>query len=559
MTPRRPVVLLAVAAFLAGAVALERDREAPAVGDGAVRLERLAPTVEADGALSSTWFCAAGTSLGAEGAAEQLVVIENAGSDTVEATLTAYGDEGQQGVEAVELPPASRTQVAVSSIVDASWAGVLVESPAGEIAVQHLLSGNGMRTAGPCASSVAPTWYLPVGTTVLGVEHRLVLFNPFPDEAVVDLTFETETDTRRPSAYQALVVAGRSVKVLDVSSEVTVREQMATTVVARSGLVVAEQLAIVAADSDLPPGMAVLLGAPAAVTSWAIPDGPALREGDDVHVVVFNPGGQQAEVDVSLLVADPSAVGVVEPYELSVRPGQFEVIDLRADQRLPDGVGWSAVVQSRNGQPVVAARAERRAAREGVGPAELTVLGSPVGATRWDVPLGNLSSSGPARVVVANPAVAEPVSVSVSAIGDGTVEPVGAADELRVGPGARVVIDLGRLDASTAWSLRVEADRAVVVEASVAFADDGGLAAWIGLPSRPTLSLLPDAVADVAVSPTVVLDGSPIGTAPLGTAPVGAAPTGTTPSGTTPAGTTPPGNAPAPEDGSSSTTAAVDG
>lgn len=554
MTPRRPVILLAVAAFLAGAVAIERDDDTPAVSNSVVRLERLAPTVEAAGARSSIWFCAAGTALGADGIAEQLVVIENAGPDAILATLTAYGDEGQQGVEAVELPPASRTQVAVSSFVEASWAGVVVEAPVGEIAVQHLLSGNGMRTTGPCASSVAPTWYLPVGTTVLGVDHRLVLFNPFPDEAVVDLIFETETDTRRPSAYQALVVAGRGVKVLDVSSEVTVREQMATTVVARSGLVVAEQLAIVNADSDLPPGMAVLLGAPAPVTSWALPDGPPLREGDDVRVVVFNPGGQQAEVDVSLLVDDPSAVGVVEPYELSVRPGQFEVIDLRADQRLPDGVGWSAVVQSRNGQPVVAARAERRAARDGRAPVELTVLGSPVAAARWEIPLGNLSRSGPARLVVANPAVAEAVVVSVSAIGDGRVEPVAAAEDVRVEPGARVVVDLGGLDESTAWSLRVEADGAVVVEASVVFADDGGAAAWIGLPVRGTLSLLPDAVADVDVSPTVVLDGSPIDTAPDGTAPLG-----TTPPGTAPAGTAPPGTGPRPEDGSSSTTAAVDG
>lgn len=522
MKARRALIVLLVPAFIVGALAAERVREDDAAPPE-VHLERMMPVVAAPGAQSGTWFCAAGTAAGPDGIAEQLVVLENAASEARRATLTAYGDEGQRASQVVDLPAASRTQVPVTSLLTAAWAGVLVEVDGGEVAVQHVLTGPAGRAAGPCASSVSPTWYLPTGTTVLGVAHHLVLFNPFPDEAVVDLTFETETDTRTPPELQGLVVPGGSVEVVDVSAVVTVREQLATQVVARSGLVVAEQVEVVGEDSDLPAGIAALLGAPTAAPTWYLPAGPPLADGRSVAVVVYNPGDSPAEVDVQVLIDDAAQQGMVEPFEVTVRPGQFEVVDLRQDERVPLGVGWAAYAQSRNDVPVVAARVIRTG-----GEAEpkglATTLGSPLMATRWEVPLGSLAEVGPVQLAVVNPTIGDPATVSVSALRDGTSAAVASAQDVAVPPGARAVLDLSALGDGAGASLRIDASGPVVVEVATTFAAGKGFSSWIAAPVDGTLALLPLAVTDVTTSPTVVLDGVPVDTAPAGTSPPGTGP-----------------------------------
>lgn len=505
MKANRLLIVLLVPAFIAGAILAERTSDAPAPPASTATLTRAMPTVAAPGARSSTWFCAAGTASGADGAAEQLVVLENAGAEPRQAVLTAYGDAGEVGTQVVDLPAHARTQVPAASLVTAAWAGVLVEVDGGEVAVQHVLSGPTGRATGPCASSASPTWFLPTGTTVLGVTHQLVLFNPYPDEAVVDLRFETDQDTRTPPELQGLVVPGRSVKAVDVSAVVTVREQLATEVRARTGLVVAEQVALYGDDADLPGGMALLLGAPAAAGTWQLPAGPSVAEGRSIAVVVYNPSETPAEVDVQVVIDDQEINGVVEPFELTVRGQQYEIVDLRQDERVPAGVGWTGYAQSRNGVDVVVARVLR--ADGTAGPSgEVTTLGAPLMASRWEVPLASVSGGGSATVVVTNPTAAD-VTVSATSLADGTSSPVATATDVVVPAGRRQVLDLAALAEGPPGSLRVDATGPVVVEASLIWPEGRGLSSWVALPVDGTLAVLPAAVADATTSPTVVLDG----------------------------------------------------
>ena len=506
MTARRPVVLLVVLGFLVAAFALERGAEEAPPSLGAP-LDRLAPTVAADDAPSATWYCAAGTALGAEeGVAEQVVVLANAAAEDRTATLTAFGSEAQQATTTVDVPAASRVDVAVTELLSAPWASVLVELDGGGVGVEHVLSGPTGTTAGPCSSTVSPTWYLPAGTTVLGVGHWLALFNPFPDEAVVDLTFETDTDTRTPPELQGLVVPGRSVQVVDVAAVVTVREQLATTVEARSGLVVAEQVEAVSDDAELPTSLSVALGAPAAAEAWELADGRALGEDVEVAVVVQNPGEAQAEVDVQLLVDDPATNGFVEPFELSIRPGQYAVVDPGADGRLPPGVGWWAWAESRNEVPVVAALVVRAGGEaEPVG--QVIAVGSPLEATRWLLPVGGVADGAGAVVSVANPSAGEDVTVTVSAVAGGSSTPVDGLVDVPVAAGARARLELGDAVDPTALALRVDATGPVVVWRTLVFPDGRGVATTVGLVVAGTSSLPVPLVSDDVTSPTVVLDG----------------------------------------------------
>ena len=62
----------------------------------------------------------------------------------------------------------------------------------------------------PCSRSAGPDWYFAAGTTVEGSEQYLVLFNPFGDDAIVDVSFLTDTGVQEPDGLQALVVPRRS-------------------------------------------------------------------------------------------------------------------------------------------------------------------------------------------------------------------------------------------------------------------------------------------------------------------------------------------------------------
>lgn len=505
MRVTRIVVLLALPALFAAALAFERE-PAPPTAPTRAAVERWAPVVPAGDASSSTWFCAAGTARGAEGEAEQFVVVTNDGDAGLDATLTAYADDGEQATRTVPVAARSRAQVRVSDLVVADWAAVVVEAPAGRVGVDHVVSGPTGRSAGPCASSASSTWYLPAGTTVLGASHRLALFNPFAADAVVDIAFETETDRRTPPEYQGLVVPAGRVSVLDVSAVVTVREQLATQVVARSGLVVAEQLELVAADSELPTSSALTLGAPVSAGTWHLPAGPPLGGEVRSRVVVFNPAEEPAEVDVQVVLDDPDAHPFVEPFELTVRPGQYAEVDLGADGRVPEGVGWSAFATSRNDVAVVAGSVVE-AGGEADPRGRSVVLGSPLTAHEWLVPYGGQAEGSAAALAVVNPSADQERRVRVEAVAAGSAEPVAGLDDVVVPAGGRVLLEPAELDDPGSTSLRVVADGPVAVARTQAFADDDGVATAPALALAGTVAPAVPPALEATTDPSVALEG----------------------------------------------------
>lgn len=564
MKGTRMVVLLGIVGLFVAALVFERDPTPPTAPLG-VDLGRVVPTVPGSDALASTWFCAAGSASGPEGPAEQVLIISNDGDSPVEADLTVHTDTGEQVSHEVELGALSRTQVRVSDIVTAAWASVVVEAPGGGIAVDHLVSGPTGRAMGPCSSSVAPTWYLPVGTTSLGVQNRLAVFNPFAADAVVDITFETETDRRTPPEYEGLVIPAGHVRVLSIDEVVTVREQVATQVVARTGLVVAEQLEMVGDESDKPSATTILLGAPATAHTWHLPAGRPVGEDVGGRIVVFNPGDRDAEVDVQVLLDEPESHEPVEPFELTVFAGQFAEVDLGEAERMPEGVAWSAFVASRNDVAVVAA-SSTTAGGEAQPRGATNTLGSPVMAKEWRVPYGGAGGGGLAAVEVVNP-TSEPRTVRLEAVASGAVAS-GEGDGAVVPPGGRIRLtaagpvqdagdsgeggddgedggdasgeDASGEDASgederdedgegtgeaegsgdgggaaeeaegpepgsTSW--RVIADGGVVVARTSTFVDGAGFASAPALAVAGSLALAPAPSVDLTVDPSVALEG----------------------------------------------------
>ena len=101
---------------------------------------------------------------------------------------------------------ARRRACKVADILATPEPGVVVETTGGPAAVSHQLQHDGDFAVEPCTRAAGPSWYFASGTTVPGAEHDLALFNPFGDDAIVDVTFLTDTGVQQPDDLQAVVV-----------------------------------------------------------------------------------------------------------------------------------------------------------------------------------------------------------------------------------------------------------------------------------------------------------------------------------------------------------------
>jgi hypothetical protein len=503
-TWRWPALVLVPLLVGAAVVAERRDDEAAS----SARPQAVAmPVANAVGAASSTWYCAGGTATGTdEGAAEQTVVVVNASGEARQGRLTAYPSEGATAVRAFEVPAHDRVDVRVSDVVTAPWAAALVEVDGGDVAVQHVLAGPEGRAVAPCASAPGASWYVPGGTTRPGTRMVLAVFNPFPGEAVIDVGFETdEGTTRRPQAYESLVVGGGSLVVLEVTDVVTLRPELATTVVARSGRVVVDQVLIADGTGDDPSSVAAVLGAPEAATAWVFPDGIG-GAGYGERIVVQNPTGDAAEVDVQVVIDDPATYGVAEPFQVRVDAASYEVVDVFADGRVPTGVAHQIVVRARNEVPVVAQRIISGGADAPLSGLS-TTMGSPDVATRWLVPVASVDGAVTTALVVSNPSASEPAVVTVRAVSGGRFDVVEGLDGLTVPPAGRRVIELGA-DALgfDRLSLDVGADRPVAVEARFGFEDPLDFSYVVAVPVAGAVSAPFDLLGELSVD-TIVVGG----------------------------------------------------
>ena len=110
----------------------------------------------------------------------------------------------------VRLAPRAEARVRVADVVATPEPAVVVEIVGGQAVVSHELAANGDIATEPCARGASADWYFAAGTTLKGSQQFLVLFDPFGDDAIVDVTFLTDDGVQEPDSLQALVVPRRS-------------------------------------------------------------------------------------------------------------------------------------------------------------------------------------------------------------------------------------------------------------------------------------------------------------------------------------------------------------
>ncbi len=462
---RLPILIL-LAALLATAMVAQDS-----TSDGNrpnVRLNEMVPTASADDALSSTWYCAAGTSTGvvtgeSAGFAEQTLTISNASSNDASGSVTAYTESGTTGVKSVTVGAHGQTTLRVSDILKAAWASALVEVSGGGITVTHELLGPAGRSISACASSPGDNWYFPSGTTRAGTRNLLALFNPFPGEATVDISFDTEDGARTPQQLQGMVVPGGRVVKVDVGAIVTLRERVSTTVHVRIGRVIAEQIQTSDGRTNTEQGLTAVLGASTVAPIWTFPVATAASTSAREVVSLMNMSDSDTEVQVQVQLDDPRSNGTVEPFVVQVASHRSAQIDLGSDPRIPKTVGRWLIVRSSDGAAIVAERSIGTV-RGAAGGGFAFTMGVPLAATTWLGTVAATSEVSATLISVANPSGTETATVTISVHSKRSVVASAAATSIRIAPGQRLVLNLasatvGKTDAS----VQVESDRPVVV------------------------------------------------------------------------------------------------
>jgi hypothetical protein len=374
----------------------------------------------------------------------------------------------------LELAPGERASIRLGDVLTAPLVAALVDVEGGPAAVEHEVRGPHGRDAGPCASAASATWHLATGATTRDARDLLVLFNPFPTDAIVDGVFESEDGTREPVRFQGLPVPALSVVGVDIGDDVRRKENVAATLRVRSGQVVAER--IQQADGSLGrEGLSLALGVPSAATAWAFADG-GTGAGRAEQIVIYNPDDRRAEVEVRVFPTEDGA-SRPQPFHVSVPARGFEVVDLGAEARVPADVGHATIVLSTNGVPVVA---ERLAATQADASRDTaTTPGSVLAAPHWTFATPATSGGAEARIVVFNPDAERAARVTLTATIGGRARTRPDTSNVRVPPGGRVELHVPRLGNV---ALVVESDRPVVAERVVASPDGATLSDSAGLP-----------------------------------------------------------------------------
>jgi hypothetical protein len=468
----RTTVLLLLVALVTVLLVLDRDVTAPereAFGQPEVTPM---PVADRDDVLATTWYCAAGTASDG-GRANLTIVVANASDVEVDGAITWLPLGGEPVTTAIEVPASGEVRVAAVDALTADVVSAVVDVRGGHVGVEHVISGERGASVAPCASDASSTWYFANGTTERDSLQVLALFNPFPDDAVVDIVFDTDEGRDEPAALQGVPVPAGSTVHVSVHDHVRRRAVTATAIVARNGRIVADRIQSFDGSGGRG-GVSLALGAPALAESWTFPEG-FWTDGLAEEWHVFNPGDVDALVSLELV---PTQGDPIEPVDITV-PARGQVTLVASEvERIPAGVGHTSSIISLDGTPVVAERSlDARPPVERRG--WTSMLGSPLAASRWLLPFGEASVNTDEYVVVHNPGSAE-VDVSVIALANGQVLPIG--DDVTIAPGGRVAIRLGDHSQRPILPVLVEATGEVVVERDVYRVGATGISAVIGIP-----------------------------------------------------------------------------
>ena len=423
-------------------------------------------------ALSSTWYCAGGTAA-TGGSADMSVAVVNNGEQARTGTITFAPNQGDAKTVPITIPPSSRGVFRALDAVKAPFAAATVELDGGGAAAEVGVGGPLGNSVTSCASSASDSWYFAEGSTTKDATETLFLYNPFPEDAIVDLTFSTEDGLSAPQGLQGLAVPGRGLLPVNVGDFVHRRQAVSTQIATRVGRVVVSRLQSFDGTAGRK-GQSLAIGAPATSRTWYFPEG-IVANGITERYQLYNPADREIRAEVNLSLEQ----GAAEPIDVTV-PAQARVtVTANDENRIPRQVAHAVTVTSEDPGLVV----ER--AIDAASPAPRSGFNSMVGATKafdhWLFAVGQADETWDMWIVVQNPGQRS-VTFSVTALANGQRVGIDGLQDVGIPAGERKAVRVGDHIKRQDLPVAVDATGPVVVERDMYAAKGLSLIMSIGIP-----------------------------------------------------------------------------
>ena len=484
---RRPIAIVGLAAALVGPFVVDRlvDRTAEAPP---IRIASVNPAATPLGSGASTWFCASGRTTAAN-LPDLTVTIANLNDIEVPGRITWYAEEiGREPVvEPVLAGGNSRVDVAAPPSVAGGAIAALVEFDAGGVAAEHRITGPFGGASALCSSDAGARWITADGATTIDATTTLSVFNPFPEDALLDVRLVTDRGAALPAALQGISIAAQSVQQIDVGSFVRRRKRVAAIVRARIGRVVVERITMFD-GSGSEKGVTISPATAAASPTWYFASGRTSSVLGERYAL-FNPTRQTVTAVIDVLI---DGVAGVEPFEIDIPPMDVAELTPGSESRIARNTGYSVVVTTDDGSDIVVERTVDARGKFRRGFASSPGIIAP--AETWIVPDVESSTTRSDTLSLLNPTDTNAV-VSLRTLGPDGTTPVQRAQDFVIGPSARVDVRIGDYIAITGRSLVVSSPGTpIIVERLIQYIDRPGDRPFVDeLPNEDSISTASDA------------------------------------------------------------------
>lgn len=354
------VVRLALPALLIGGLIVDQGVNRPVQQKDESAIVENEIQVPGNRSLTSTWYCPTAHSrklVGSGVAAEVELLVTNTAAEPTRASVYLLSPTSARQLLYLEVPGLTTRSLQVANHTNDELVSALVEAPTSGVVVTRRLRSSIGSDVATCSSVVADEWYVISGDTQADALDQLVIYNPLPTDAVVDLRFASEAEVGPYASPElsGLVVPAASSILIEIAEHVRRRDIVAATVQARLGRVVVDHLQTFDGSSGRL-GFSAHLATATSSTVWYH---PVVRLDADtrVSVMVANPTDIVTAVDVTVVTGE----GKVESVAISVGPYDVTRVDVRSNLEediapgtlaAPPGL-FGIIVESSDGIPVV--------------------------------------------------------------------------------------------------------------------------------------------------------------------------------------------------------------
>ncbi len=377
--------------------------------------------------------------------------------------------------EEMELAP---DQILVGTPSEGSAVDVVgFGAPVEATAITRAPEGAG---AAGCSALAGTRWYFAAGSSALGYDERILVYNPFPEESVVRLSFFTPTGEKVRANLTDIPVRAGTTREISVNEFITLQDELGASVSAIRGRVVAWRM-LVADPKAGTAGVEFSLGTTRTSPTWFFPAGGAGTRITEA-ISLLNPSTTEEAAITITLTTNEGSLQPQKLVEISVPPGSSKRVPLYESppQNLGAGTAVSALVTSNNGIEVIA---ERTTAYSGEDGGLTSEIGAASTAREWLLGPAALHP-GKDQVSVMNPGSKDAALDVTLMFEDSEPKAPAALQELVLGAGLRRTLSLDDWTAGrAAWAV-ITSDTPIVAERSAFDRDAGDPADLMGTPVR---------------------------------------------------------------------------